>query len=208
MNAGGTIGDMISINHRGAILSLFSAVDVLAPVVGPFCWWLYYEFLGMEMDILFPSYFGKIPIEIQPSWSVSKCSFPNFLRLLQSGVISIVAFLFLRETYSPIILEQKAKRLRKLTGNPNLHTQRQNTRPLGSLISRAFLRPIRILILSPIVLGLSVYMSLVYGTHLRFIHYPRSYLPRSIWIRYVELWFDFLGFWRGYGACAFGCGSL
>lgn len=36
VNAGGTIGDMISINHRGAILSLFSAVDVLAPVVGPF----------------------------------------------------------------------------------------------------------------------------------------------------------------------------
>ncbi|KAL3421704.1 major facilitator superfamily transporter [Phlyctema vagabunda] len=128
---------MITINHRGAVLSLFSAVDVLAPVVGPFA--------------------GGY---ITSAWGWRWIFY--FLAIL-SGVISIVAFLFLRETYSPVILEQKAKRLRKATGNINLHTQRQNTKPLGSLMSRAFLRPMRILIMSPIVLGLSLYMSLVYG---------------------------------------------
>lgn len=34
-NTGGTVGDMISIHHRGAILSLFGAVDTLAPIIGP-----------------------------------------------------------------------------------------------------------------------------------------------------------------------------
>ena len=34
-NGGGTIADIIPVRRRGAILSLFSSVDVLAPVLGP-----------------------------------------------------------------------------------------------------------------------------------------------------------------------------
>lgn len=71
--------------------------------------------------------------------------------------------MFLKETYPPILLERKAKRLRQESSNPNLRPK------LGSDLSKrdrfesAIVRPLKLLILSPIVLALSTFMAVVYG---------------------------------------------
>lgn len=67
----------------------------------------------------------------------------------------------MRETYAPVILEVKARRLRKATGG-DMRT-RYDKGKLGQLIGSAVTRPIRMLMLSPIVLILSLYLSVVYS---------------------------------------------
>ncbi|KAI1971120.1 hypothetical protein LOZ53_005575 [Ophidiomyces ophidiicola] len=136
-NPGGTIADMIPVGRRGAVLSLLGGVDVIAPVLGP-------------------SAGGYIASAKGWRWMFWVLS-------IVSGSIGIFCLFVLRETYAPVILSRKAKRLRKATGNHNLRAKGQTTKPLGVLLSRAFLRPLQILIFSPIILGLSLYMSLVYG---------------------------------------------
>ena len=82
------------------------------------------------------------------------------------GVVCAVAC---QETYGPVLLEQKAKRLRKETGNSALHAKGCHRLPVGIALKRATMRPIRMLLLSPIVTGLSFYISAVYGiTYLLF----------------------------------------
>jgi MFS family permease len=72
-------------------------------------------------------------------------------------------FIFLRETYGRTLLYQKAKRLRKETGNPNLRSALDLGLTHEELFKKSIFRPVKMLIFSPIVLALSVYMSFVYG---------------------------------------------
>jgi hypothetical protein len=63
------------------------------------------------------------------------------------------------------ILERKAARLRKQTGNPRLRPRAQRdekmTRP--KYVVDMMIRPMRMLFSSPIVLVISFYMALTYG---------------------------------------------
>ena len=81
----------------------------------------------------------------------------------KSGANAILGFVFLRETYSPVLLERKAARLRKETGNPLLRAKGKSTLPLRRLLIRAIQRPTRMLVRSPVILGVSLYMAMVYG---------------------------------------------
>jgi predicted MFS family arabinose efflux permease len=69
---------------------------------------------------------------------------------------------FLKETYPIVLLERKAARLRKSTGNPNLRSSMTLQISPAALFKRTLFRPIR-MFLSPIVLTLSTYMAFVYG---------------------------------------------
>jgi hypothetical protein len=67
-----------------------------------------------------------------------------------------MASAFMRETSATILLNRKAELLRKETGNPNLHTK-VATQSSYKMLPMALTRPLRLLILSPIVLSLSLY---------------------------------------------------
>lgn len=75
----------------------------------------------------------------------------------------MAAFVLVRETYPPILLERKAERLRKETGNPNLKAKLSSTLPPRDLFKLAIVRPFKMLLFSPIVLALSTFMAVVYG---------------------------------------------
>src|ERR1700712_3439783 len=68
----------------------------------------------------------------------------------------------MRETYGPILLEWKAVRLRKTTGNLALHAKGRNLSPLTHL-QRGLCQPLKLLVLSPVVLLLSIYVAFVFG---------------------------------------------
>ena len=78
-------------------------------------------------------------------------------------MITVPAFYYLRESYPPTILERKAKRLRKETGNENLKSKLASPLTPGALFKVSIIRPARMLVFSPIVLALSTYMAVVYG---------------------------------------------
>lgn len=69
----------------------------------------------------------------------------------------------LRETYPPILLERKASRLRKETGNPNYRSKLASDLDLQVLIIRIIMRPSKMLILCPIVTASSVYICVLYS---------------------------------------------
>lgn len=80
-----------------------------------------------------------------------------------SGFATIWTFAFARETYAPILLERKAKRMRKETGNPNLVSKLDLGINTGQLWKRSLLRPLKLMFLSLICAMMSLYLAIVYG---------------------------------------------
>jgi hypothetical protein len=71
--------------------------------------------------------------------------------------------LFLRETYAPVILEQKTNRLIKKTGNKNLRSCMGRGLSTADNFKRALTRPSKMLVKSPLVAIFSLYSALMYG---------------------------------------------
>ena len=86
-----------------------------------------------------------------------------WLMLILSSVNTTTCILFLQETYAPVLLSRKAAKLQKETGQPHRPAIFDPT-SLPHRIYRAIQRPLRILLLQPIVFVMAVYMALVYGT--------------------------------------------
>jgi MFS family permease len=80
------------------------------------------------------------------------------------------------ETYEPVLLEKRTRRLRKTLDRPALfHRYTDNVSWQGRM-SRAIVRPIKLLFTSPIVLLTSLYVGLVYAyTYLLFTSFPLMY---------------------------------
>jgi MFS family permease len=74
-----------------------------------------------------------------------------------------MAFILLRETYAPVILERKAARLRKETGNQSLRSKLDSDTSRNAYIKRSIVRPMHMLIFSPIVTFMCIYIAMLYG---------------------------------------------
>lgn len=75
-----------------------------------------------------------------------------------------ICFFTLPETYPPVLLERKAKKLRKESGNQDLRAPSElSGRTPSQLLLANVIRPTKMLVRSPIVFLLSLYIALVYG---------------------------------------------
>jgi MFS family permease len=85
---------------------------------------------------------------------------------IMAGVVWISTTLTTHETYAPYILRSRAKALSKMTGNVYVSRPDAGKPPktLMQELSVALSRPWVLLFLEPIVLLMSLYMSIVYGT--------------------------------------------
>ena len=91
------------------------------------------------------------------------------LKYPETGTLGTICAAVYRETYAPVLLELKAKTLRKETGNSALYAKSQRQLPLGVMLKRAIIRPPKLLFLCPLITGLSLYIAAVYGfTYLLF----------------------------------------
>jgi predicted MFS family arabinose efflux permease len=79
------------------------------------------------------------------------------------GVAAILHILFCRETHAQTILARKTKRLQKETGNMSLRSKLDDGLTVKKRVGRAVIRPLKLLILSSIVLSTSTYCAIVYG---------------------------------------------
>ena len=80
-----------------------------------------------------------------------------------SGAASAVAVILLKETYPPVILARKAARLRKETGNQDLRSKLDSGISYKARFKLAIFRPMKMLLLSPIVASLCWYTAVAYG---------------------------------------------
>ncbi|XTI87743.1 MFS general substrate transporter [Cenococcum geophilum] len=67
------------------------------------------------------------------------------------------------ESYPPVLLQKKAKRLQKETGNTRLRSVLDTDRRASHVFARSIIRPINLLFRSPIVATLSIYQGIIYG---------------------------------------------
>lgn len=152
----------------------------------------------MALDILGSDYHGI----------TTKCYILTKSNSVQSSALAVVSFLLQRETYAPILLERRTKKLRLEQGNPDLYHEYSNNLTTGEVFRRSISRPIMMLLTSPAVFLSSIYVGLVYGyTYLLFTSFATLYedvygFSQSI----VGL--TYLGFGVGCAIGVFGIGSV
>ncbi|KAF9765128.1 hypothetical protein IL306_002639 [Fusarium sp. DS 682] len=132
-----TMADMISPEKRGAAMSSWALGPLFGPVVGPIAGGYLSAAKGWRWSF----------------WVVA----------IVAGAITILAFVFMRETYAYSLLEKKAKKLRKETGNTKLRSALDKGTTTKEIFRVAITRPTKMLLFAPIVSLLSLYMALVYG---------------------------------------------
>jgi hypothetical protein len=87
-----------------------------------------------------------------------------------------VTVIFLRETYAYVVLEKKTNAMREKTGNPHLRSALDTGRDPKELLKFSIVRPLKMLVLSPIVFIMSLYQAAIYGyMYLLFTTFPRVF---------------------------------
>jgi len=90
-----------------------------------------------------------------------------------ASLVTVGTFIFLKETNPVVILERKAKKLRKETGNQSLRSALESPITGRQLLFLSLKRPFKLLFVSPIVLSLSVLMGINYAyLYLCFTTFP------------------------------------
>ena len=71
----------------------------------------------------------------------------------------------MRETYAPILLERRVKKLRKNTGDLSLKVEPASSTAAsaGELFWRTITRPSKMILFSPIILSLGIYTGIVFA---------------------------------------------
>ncbi|EXJ72568.1 uncharacterized protein A1O5_03714 [Cladophialophora psammophila CBS 110553] len=123
----GVITDIYPRERRGSKLSTFAMGPLLGPVIDPIAG----AFLCQKM----------------------RWRWVFWVLTIAAGVMTLLCFAFLKETYAPVLLERKAARLRKTSGDSN------SRQALWS----ALIRPTKMFFLSPIVPLFCIYIGIVYG---------------------------------------------
>ena len=105
-------------------------------------------------------------------------------------ITAIMAFFFttvgsfiIPETYEPVILEWRAKKLRHSTKIWSIHAKAEEDAPdLKNIAERYLLRPFVMLFLEPILLLVTLYMGFIYGfLYLCFMAYPIAFEELRGW---------------------------
>ncbi|KAJ5908947.1 hypothetical protein N7495_001629 [Penicillium taxi] len=144
--APGMISDMFEPEQRGMAISVWSIGPLNGPVIGPIIGGFVTQYLGWRwMD-----------------WIV----------LILSGV----AFGFsviLKETYTPTILQKKAARIRKETGDSRWWSRYDQKDDITTILKLNLSRPFVMLVTEPICIFWDIYVAIVYGIlYLCFVAYP------------------------------------
>lgn len=136
---GGLIADLYTVEQRGAATALWSLGPLIGPVIGPICG-------------------GFISENVSWRWVF-------WILLIVAGVVSFIIEVFNKETNHEVLLRWKTVRLRKELSRPELRSVSDiEGKPLttAEVMTRAFIRPFKLLVASPIVLILCTYLSTIY----------------------------------------------
>ncbi|KAH8585651.1 major facilitator superfamily domain-containing protein [Bisporella sp. PMI_857] len=134
---GGTIVDMMPPEQRGGAMAIWSLGPLLGPIIGPVAGGFLIEAAGWRWVF----------------WLIT----------IAAGVITVIAFLVMSETYPVILLERKAAILRKETGNLAYRSKLASDLTPRQLMTQSIIRPLNMLFRSPIVSAMCIYIAVMYG---------------------------------------------
>ncbi|KAJ1557260.1 hypothetical protein HK096_008263 [Nowakowskiella sp. JEL0078] len=122
---GGVLADLFHSEERGKAMSIYSLAPLLGPAIGPIIGAFVTESIGWR-------------------WIFHITSIAGF-------ILAVAGHFFLQETYAPVILEFKLKRLLKETENQNLYINKKSEKSATQSLITAFIRPIKLLATQPIM---------------------------------------------------------
>lgn len=165
---GGTIGDMFAVRERARAQALYGLGPVLGPVVG--------NIVG-----------GWIDQSGEKNWR-----WLLWTLTILSGVVTAICCISLRETYAPVLLRRKCKRLEKaLPSASSLSAQAKvpirerlhqvtPSKEATTKMKHALTRPFRLLFTNPICAIMSCYLGFCYGLIFLFlVQHPLLYERRN-----------------------------
>jgi multidrug resistance protein len=137
-NGGGTINDMFEPSGRASVYGWYLLGPVLGPVLGPLLGGFIVERLGW----------------LWIYWVLTFICSCN----------TLAGYLFLKESYAPILLARQKKKLEQECGSRATYSyEGQDQRPLSHKVLTSFRRPV-VIFYQPIVLILSTFQALVFST--------------------------------------------
>ena len=158
-NAGGVIADMFPASQRGLAMSIFAVAPFMGPVLGP----VVGGFVGQSVG-----------------WR-----WVEGVMAIFTGCLWIIGTFFIPETYPPVLLRARAAELSTLTGRvyrSQFDISRGSPPKLSKSLDIALSRPWVLLIREPIVLLLSIYMAIIYGTlYMMFAAFPIVFQEERGW---------------------------
>ena len=143
---GGTIGDIWNPNQLPFGLPFFTLTAYSGPILGPVI--------------------GAYTPEIGFAWA-------DWISLILVGAVLVFIILFQPETYSPVLLEWRAKHLRELTGDNRYQTTHISASSFGTRLLTNLYRPFTMIWTEPIIIVFSFYLTLLYFVLFTFLNgYP------------------------------------
>ncbi|KZT38285.1 MFS general substrate transporter [Sistotremastrum suecicum HHB10207 ss-3] len=140
-NGGGALADIWGPVGRGPAIAAFTASVFIGPIIGP-----------IVGGFVVTSYLG---------WR-----WVFWVLIIFSGACWALTTLFLPETFSPVLLQRKARALRKADPIANAHKYAEHERSdwtLSGILRRTILRPFSMMIQEPILVLITLYLAVVYG---------------------------------------------
>ncbi|GKZ28479.1 hypothetical protein AbraIFM66950_007147 [Aspergillus brasiliensis] len=134
---GGSIGDLMAPEKLGTAMAIWGLGSLVAPVFAPIAGGYLSEDVGWRWIF----------------WVIT----------IPMAVLTILSFIILRETYAPILLERKARRLRRETGNRDLRPRSGTAMSQRQVFFDALVRPLKMLLTSPVITTLAFDVAVVYG---------------------------------------------
>ncbi|KAH3911925.1 hypothetical protein HBH56_130480 [Parastagonospora nodorum] len=149
----GTLADIWTPQQRGFAMPAVGSFLMIGPILGPI--------VGSRIVV---SSLGWRWIE--------------YLIAIASLANALITYPILTETFGPVLLTRRAKRMRSMTQNWAYHSKsEQNALTTRDILSQCLAKPAKMLFLEPILLLMSLYISVVFGLmYIFFLAYPTSFI--------------------------------
>jgi len=141
---GGSLADMYDTEERQKVWAIFALSPLLSPVLSPVAG-------------------GWIENHISWRWVY-------WIGLILSGAVYLAALLFLRETFSPMIIQWRTYHLRQITGDDNYTCDLEGRESLGSRLAQNLTRPAKFFTTELIIITLGFYLIVVYVVLFTFLN--------------------------------------
>lgn len=155
---GGALADFWGPVERGFALGLFSGATFIGPVAGP-----------IVGGFITKSYLGW-------RWTA-------WITLIMAAFFGTLAIFICPESYTPVLLQRKAAKIRFETRNWAIHAPADERKvDMHEIIHKYLYRPFIMMALEPILVLITFYMAFIYGTiYLFFEAYPIAFQEGRGW---------------------------
>ncbi|MCJ1291774.1 Citrinin biosynthesis cluster MFS transporter mrr1 [Xylographa carneopallida] len=155
---GGALADFWGPVDRGVAVAMFAAATFIGPVAGPI--------LG---GFVTSSYLGW-------RWT-------QWITLIMVTLFTVLGLLIIPESFAPVILQRRAKKLRFETRNWAIHAKiDENQVDFRQILTKYLFRPFAMLFMEPILILITIYLATIYGMlYLFFESYPICFQQQRGW---------------------------